>query len=161
KLFAIRDFSISNLTIFLFGIAIQGGFLMLILYFSLALGYDSLHTGLITMTMPAGEITGAMLYSRISKRVSPPATSIASLTILPTSMVLLPTLPLNATLFDIAWRAFCVGLSVGLGYSSLPNLALMDVPLGSMGVASGIFNTARQVGLTLGVAILISLFNAT
>ncbi len=161
KLFAIRDFTISNLTIFLFGIAIQGGFLMLILYFSLALGYDSLHTGLVTMTMPAGEITGAIIYSRISKRISPRTTSIASLIILSIAMALLTTLPLNAGFFDIAWRAFCVGLSVGLGYSSLPNLALMDIPLASMGVASGIFNTARQIGLTLGVAILISLFNAT
>jgi hypothetical protein len=44
------------------------------------------------------------------------------------------------------------GAGIGCVFSPLSNLATSDVPLPSIGAASGIFNTSRQVGGVLGSA---------
>src|SRR5262249_6213818 len=51
-----------------------------------------------------------------------------------------------------------IGAGMGLCFQSFPNMALSEVPRPKLGVGSGVFNTFRQIGFVLGVAILISLF---
>jgi hypothetical protein len=49
-----------------------------------------------------------------------------------------------------------LGIGQGMVFQSQPGLALADVPRPKLGVSSGVFNTFRQIGFALGVAILTS-----
>jgi hypothetical protein len=53
-----------------------------------------------------------------------------------------------------------IGVGVGLASPSLTSAALAAVPAERSGMASGLVNTARQLGLAFGVAILGTLFTA-
>ncbi len=46
------------------------------------------------------------------------------------------------------------GLGLGLLFSPLSAISLMDIPRQKMGQASGLFNTIRQIGGSFGVALL-------
>ncbi len=70
----------------------------------------------------------------------------------------LATLNANSTWLDTTWRGVIIGAGMGLCFQSFPNMALSEVPRAKLGVGSGVFNTFRQIGFVLGVAILISLF---
>ena len=66
---------------------------------------------------------------------------------------------------DSSWTALIagllvVGLGVGLATPPLTNAALSAVPVERSGMASGILNTSRQLGLAFGVAILGSVFTS-
>lgn len=66
--------------------------------------------------------------------------------------------PDDTCLLDTTWRGLVIGAGMGLCFQSFPNIALSEVPRAKLGVGSGVFNTFRQLGFVLGVAILISLF---
>ena len=70
----------------------------------------------------------------------------------------LATLNANSTWLDTTWRGVIIGAGMGLCFQSFPNMALSEIPRAKLGVGSGVFNTFRQIGFVLGVAILISLF---
>ncbi len=156
RLFQIRSFSLASISSLLFGIAIQGGFLIYVLYFTGLRGLNTLQAAYAITAMPCGEILSSMIYSRLSSRISSKTLMIAAHIIMSSGFLLLATMPENPTFFETTWRALWLGLSVGTGLSSQPNVALREISVNQSGVGSGIFSTARQVGLTLGVAILVS-----
>ncbi len=158
-LFKIRSFVASNLAMFLFGIAVQGAFLILVLYFENALGYDALHAAYATIPAPLAAFVISALTGRFGRQIGPKLLGIIGLTGLAIGLGLLCTLSLDSTPFDTTWRGVILGASIGLCFTSFPNLSLAEVPRDKLGVGSGVFNTFRQVGFTLGVAILISLFS--
>lgn len=159
SLFKIRSFTVTNLSIFLFGIAIQGAFLILVLYFMNARGDDPLQAAYATLPIPLASLVVSAISSRISNLISPKIMGIVGIVLLAIGLSFLYLLPLNATYFDTAWRGVLIGIGVGLCFTSFPNISLSEVPRNKLGVGSGIFNTFRQLGFTLGVAILISLFS--
>jgi MFS family permease len=55
---------------------------------------------------------------------------------------------------------FVVGIGLGLNTAPVNGVAVAAVPPARSGTASGVLNTARMVGATMGVAILGSLFAA-
>jgi hypothetical protein len=72
--------------------------------------------------------------------------------------LLLATIDYQSSYFDVAWRSVILGFAVGLCFTSFPTMVLGEIPHTKVGVGSGTFNTARQIGFALGVAILISIF---
>jgi hypothetical protein len=63
-------------------------------------------------------------------------------------------------LLVIAIALFIVGIGLGLNTAPVNGVAVAAVPPRRSGTASGVLNTARMVGATLGVAILASIFAA-
>ena len=66
----------------------------------------------------------------------------------------------NSGLGLIEMALVIVGIGLGLNTASVNGVAVAAVPPARAGTASGILNTARMVGATLGLAILGSLFAA-
>jgi len=66
----------------------------------------------------------------------------------------------NSGLGLIEMALVIVGIGLGLNTAPVNGVAVAAVPPARAGTASGILNTARMVGATLGVAVLGSLFAA-
>jgi predicted MFS family arabinose efflux permease len=64
----------------------------------------------------------------------------------------------SLTLIEVA--LFVVGIGLGLNTAPVNGVALAALPPERSGTASGVLNTARMVGATLGVAILGTVFAA-
>ena len=158
SLFKIRSFSASSVSIFLFGIAIQGAFLLLVLYFIDAQGYSQLDAAYAIIPIPLASFVVSAFSGAFSQRISPRIAGIVGMALLAIGFFTLATLNANSTWLDTTWRGIIIGAGMGLCFQSFPNMALSEIPRAKLGVGSGVFNTFRQVGFVLGVAILISLF---
>ncbi|GCE16165.1 MFS transporter [Tengunoibacter tsumagoiensis] len=160
-LFKAVSFTGANLTMFLFGIAIQGAFLILVLYFINARGYDQLHAAYALLPVPLAAFVVSALSGRLSHRVNPGIMGIIGMVAITIGFVLLCFINSDTAYIDVAWRSIFLGLGMGMLFQSQPAIALSEVPPAKLGVASGVFNTFRQIGFTLGVAVLISVFTGT
>ncbi|MGZ3646700.1 MAG: MFS transporter [Ktedonobacteraceae bacterium] len=158
SLFKIRSFSASSVSIFLFGIAIQGAFLLLVLYFIDAQGYTQLDAAYAIIPIPLASFVVSALSGAFSQRISPRISGITGMALLAIGFFALATLNANSSWLDTTWRGIIIGAGMGLCFQSFPNMALSEIPRAKLGVGSGVFNTFRQIGFVLGVAILISLF---
>src|SRR5215471_11146521 len=158
SLFKIRSFSASSVAMFLFGIAIQGAFLLLVLYFIDAQGYTQLDAAYAILPIPLASFVVSAFSGAFSQKISPRISGIVGMALLAVGFFALAMLNVNSTFLDTTWRGLIIGAGMGLCFQSFPNMALSEVPRAKLGVGSGVFNTFRQIGFVLGVAILISLF---
>jgi EmrB/QacA subfamily drug resistance transporter len=158
RLFKIGSFTASSVATFMFGMAIQGAFLILVLYFVYVLGFDQLHAAYAIIPIPAASFVVSAFSGTFSRKIKPRISGTLGMALLAIGFFLLFTLDLNAGVLDTTWRGLIIGAGMGMCFQSFPNIALSEVPRAKLGVSSGIFNTFRQLGFVLGVAILISLF---
>ena len=59
------------------------------------------------------------------------------------------------------WRAAFIGVGMGLAMPTLSAASMASLPPQVRGVGSGSLNTMRQVGFTVGVALLVAVFTHT
>ena len=158
SLFKIGSFTSASFAMFVFGIAIQGAFLFLVLYFIYAQGYTQLNAAYAILPIPVASFIVSAFSGAFSQKINPRISALLGMTLLVVGFFLLFTLNVNSTLLDTIWRGLIIGAGMGMCFQSFPNIALSEVPRAKLGVGSGVFNTFRQIGFVLGVAILISLF---
>jgi EmrB/QacA subfamily drug resistance transporter len=137
------------------------GFLFLnTLYLQDVRGYSALHAGLLTLPMAActgifAPISGRMVGSRGSRRplmgagVLVAAGSVVLATVTPTT---------SLTVLMIAYVLF--GIGFGLVNAPITNTAVSGMPRAQAGVAAAVASTSRQVGNSLGVAVVGSIVTA-
>ncbi len=159
SLFKIRSFTASSITTFMFSVSIQGAFLILVLYFINAQGLNQLDAAYALIPLPLAAFVLSAVAGRFSNKLNPRYMGIAGMVIQSIGFFALTTLGTDATYLDTAWRAMIIGVGMGLCFQTFPAMAISEVPRPKLGVASGAFNTFRQIGFTIGVAILLSFFS--
>jgi EmrB/QacA subfamily drug resistance transporter len=134
--------------------AALGGFLLInTLYLQDVRHLSPLHAGLDTLpmaltTMIASPISGRMVGGR-----GPRLPLTLSGACLMVSCGLLATIT-PTTSFELLFTAYFVfGLGFGLVNAPITNAAVSGMPRAQAGVASAVASTSRQIGLTLGVAV--------
>jgi EmrB/QacA subfamily drug resistance transporter len=131
-----------------------GGFLFLnTLYLQDARGYSALHAGLLTLPMAGMTLIVAPLSGRLVGRVGArPSLVVGGLGIAAGGAMLTA---ITATT-SIAWLLVAYVL-FGAGFGSvnppITNTAISGMPPAQAGVAAAVASTSRQVGVSLGVAI--------
>jgi EmrB/QacA subfamily drug resistance transporter len=152
-LFADGTFGGANLVHAALGFATTGMFLPLVIYLQTVLGLSALRCSLLTAPMAAAAALAATLAGRNWNRLAARHFVMVGLATLAAGTVLLAwqaepgTAP--ATLIP---GLVVAGAGIGCVYSPLTNAAMSGVPGPLVGAASGVFNTARQVGGVLGSA---------
>ncbi|NWJ97512.1 MAG: MFS transporter [Chloroflexi bacterium] len=158
SLFKIRSFMGANIVMFMFSVSIQGAFLILVLYLINAQGYDQLGAAYALLPLPLSSFVVSAASGKMSGKIHPRILGIAGMVFVAIGLLSLYTLNTEAVYLDTAWRVTIIGIGMGLCFTTFPNVAISEVPRSKLGVASGAFNTFRQIGFALGVAILISIF---
>ena len=138
-----------------------GGFLFLItLYLQDVRGYRPLFAGLFLLPMAAAMAVGAPLAGRMLARRGARAPLLIAGTGITTGGILLTQLT-NSSAPGYLILAFLVfGIGTGFVNAPITNSAVSGMPRSQAGVASGIASTSRQVGSSLGVAVMGSLLAA-
>ena len=131
-----------------------GGFLFLnTLYLQQVRGLSPVHAGLATLPMAVMTVLGAPVSGRIVGRRGPRLPLLISGVSFVTACALMtgigPTTP-----FAGLFAAYVIfGLGFGFVNAPITNAAVSGMPRAQAGVASAIATTSRQVGQTLGVAV--------
>ncbi len=132
-----------------------GGFLFLnTLYLQEVRGLSPLHAGLYMLPMAGMLLLSAPLSGKMVGRFGARPSLVSAGAVLTISAVMLTRLtPHTATLYLFA-AYFLAGLGSGLVNPPITNTAVSGMPPAQAGVAAAIASTSRQVGTTLGVAVL-------
>jgi EmrB/QacA subfamily drug resistance transporter len=159
KMFKVRSFSAGNIATFMFSMALQGAFLILVLYLINAQGYKQLDAAYALLPLPLSSFFVSAASGKLGSKFGIRRMAGLGMFVLCVGMFLLCTLNTDSGYIDVAWRCLIVGFGMGLCFTTFPSIVVSEVPRHQLGVASGAFNTFRQAGFVLGVAILISLFS--
>ena len=148
------NFGISTLVMFLFGIGMFGSTFLLPLFLQNSLGYTALQSG--SVFLPVGIIQGivAPISGYISGKINPKIPIIFGILLMSFSFYLNAHLSFLTEHSAIMFPLYLRGVGMGVIYSALLAVSLIDIPKEKMAQASGINNVIRQLGGSFGVALL-------
>ncbi len=153
-----RTFSAANATVLLLGVGFFGSLFLGIQYLTVVLGYSVLHAALAITPFPATIAVVAPIAGRLSDRFGPRGVVPAGLFIFGLALFFYAYLPANASYVHVFWRLVLAGFGTGLAFPPLASSAMGAVFRGKQGVGAGVFNASRQIGFTLGLAVLVAVF---
>ena len=161
-LLANTQFRNANLGMLFFGAGALGTLLLLSLVFVNLWGYTQLEAALALAPVPLMGLVVWPFVGRAADTKPPGEIAKPALIVMAIGMLWVSFLPATS---DDAWAyirilpgLLMIGVGMGIGFPSL-NVGAMGAVAGpEVGLASGILNTARQLGAAIGIAILIATF---
>ena len=134
--------------------AALGGFLFLnTLYLQDVRGYSALHAGLLTLPLAAVTVFFAPLSGRIISHRGPRLPLLVSGLCLTVGAALLTGLSATTPVGWLLLSYVIFGVGFGMVNAPITNTAVSGMPDSQAGVAAAIASTSRQVGQSLGVAV--------
>jgi EmrB/QacA subfamily drug resistance transporter len=135
--------------------AALGGFLLLsTLYLQDARGFSALHAGLYMVPMAAMTAICSPLSGRIVGSRGPRLPLIGASLAITVSAITLTRLSDDTSAFSLVISFLLFGLGFGLVNAPITNTAMSGMPRAQAGVAAAVASTSRQVGSSLGVAVI-------
>ncbi|MBA2560526.1 MAG: MFS transporter [Propionibacteriales bacterium] len=149
----------SYLMFLLVGAGLFAMFLFLTYYFQLTLGYSPLRSGFAFLPFSGGIIVTAGVVAQLLPRVGPKPLMVPGMVMAVVGMLLLTRITPDTAYWSHVLPALLL-MSVGLAGVFIPasSTALVGVGHHDAGVASAVLNTAQQVGGSLGLALLNTLY---
>jgi EmrB/QacA subfamily drug resistance transporter len=158
SIFRIRTLAVADTALLLVASAMFGMFFFASLYVQEILGYSPLRAGLAFLPVSAGIMIGAGLAQQLIKRLGVRRVSIGGIALATAGMLVLTQLPVHGSYVgDLLVGLLPMSIGMGLTFVPITLLGTSGVKGADSGLASGLFNTAQQVGGSLGLAILASL----
>jgi EmrB/QacA subfamily drug resistance transporter len=134
--------------------AALGGFLFLnTLYLQDQRGYSALHAGLLTLPLAVVTVVAAPLSGRIISHRGPRRPLLAAGVCMTAGAAMLTGLTGHTAIGWLLASYVIFGIGFGLVNAPITNTAVSGMPTSQAGVAAAIASTSRQVGQSLGVAV--------
>ena len=130
------------------------------LYFQTVRGDTPLAAGLALLPMSVSFVIVSQLVGLLTNRFGPRAVMTIGMACMGVGALWLSRVTADTAFGAMAIALFLVGIGLGLNTAPVNGVAVAAVPHNRSGTASGVLNTARMVGATLGIAILASIFAA-
>jgi len=144
----------SAIAISLAAFAAFGGFLFLnTLYLQQARGLSPVHAGLVTVPMALMTIFASPLSGRIVGRRGPRIPLLVAGVLMTIGAAMLIAVGPRTPIAQLVAAYVVFGLGFGFVNAPITNAAVSGMPRARAGVAAAIATTSRQVGQTLGVAV--------
>ncbi len=158
RIFASRTLTAANIVVFLLGSSVFAMWYFVSLYLQLVLGYTPIEAGLAFLPMTGAIVVASTFAGRLAERLGPGRVLTFGMTLIAIGMLLFTRVsPTGSYVGDVLLPG--VITTTGLGFSFVPVTiaAVAGVARADSGLASGLVNTSRQVGGSLGLAILATL----
>jgi MFS family permease len=140
--------------------ATMGGALFLLPIFLISvLGYSELKAAIAITPMPLTALILGPLVGRLTDRIGPRLPAAVGSAFFGVGMLLLAQLGGQSTALSVGWRVAFLGVGMGCVFPSVSSAAMGSLPPQVSGVGSGALNTLRQIGFSLGIAVLVAIFS--
>jgi predicted MFS family arabinose efflux permease len=154
RIFRRRTIVGANAVMLVFGTLPFGLSFTLTLYAQQVLGYSAVKFGLTSLVFPVMAAVGSILGQGMVLRVGFRPVAAIGMALMGGGALLLTQVSVGGSYFgDIFFGLLVFGPGVGLAFVTASIAALAGVPEHESGLASGLSNTAFQIGAALGVAI--------
>lgn len=158
SLFRIRPFFVGNITGLLSFVAMFANTMLMPFYLQHVLYYGPTQVGLLMTSFPLMMAVTAPISGHLSDRIGPIILTTSGLFVSALGFLYLS----NVTAHSLAWQIIpgllLIGLGSGLFQSPNNSSVMSSVPPMKLGVAGGINALVRNVGMVIGIAYSVSLF---
>ena len=160
RLLTNRNFGISNLIILIFSMGMFGSTFLMPMFLQNSLGYTAVQAG--SVFLPVGIIQGIMspVAGGIADHTNPKIPIMLGVVLLGISFYINSFLSFLTEHDFIMISLYIRGFAMGILFTPLSTISLSEIPREKMAQASGLTNTIRQLGGSLGVAILATLLTS-
>ena len=137
------------------GAALSGMLFLLTLFLQNVLGFSPLQAGFAFLPTALGVVVGAGLTSRVIGRVGPRVPMTTGALLAATGMFWLSAVTVHANYFaDVLGPLVVLAIGLGTAFVSTSVTAISGVQPNESGLASALLNVGRQLGGSLGIAIM-------
>jgi predicted MFS family arabinose efflux permease len=154
SLFRIGSFSGANTVALLVSLGMFGVFFFVSLYVQNILGYSPTKAGAIFLPMTILIILIAPIAGKASDRIGGRWLMGGGMTLLSISLLFYQRVGLNSTFWTLLPAMILGGVGMALTMSPMTSVAMASVPIDKAGVGSGVLNSFRQVGGSMGIAVM-------
>lgn len=150
-----RQFSVGSITTAVISLGMAGLVFSLPVFLQAVRNLDALHTGLTMLPLSLSLLVAAPIAGFLGHKIEPKRLiQIGLLLNTAAYFVLRYTLHTDSGTQQLMPGMILFGIGMGMTMSQISNISLSAVSIQQAGEASGVNNTLRQVGMTLGSAIL-------
>lgn len=128
------------------------------LYLQAGRGDGALGAAVELLPMSVAFVIVSQLSGKIANAYGPRLPMTLGMSMMGAGLFVLALIPLSHSLLLIETALLVIGCGLGLNTAPVNAVAVANVPAARSGTASGLINTARMVGATLGVAVLGAIF---
>ncbi len=154
-IFKNRQFATGAVTTMIMSLSMVGLIFVVPVFLQSVRGLDALHTGLALLPMSATMLLVGPFSAWVSHYIRPKYLIMVGLMVnVAAALALRSRLSIDATSGHLALALVMYGVGMGLVMAQISNLTLSAVSPQQAGEASGVNNTLRQVGSSLGTAII-------
>jgi len=155
RIFANRNRSGAYALSLAIGAALSGTLFVLTLFLQNVLGFSPLQAGFAFLPTALGVIAGAGLTSRLIGRVGPRVPMTTGALLAAIGMFWLSAVTVHAAYFaDVFGPLVVLAIGLGMAFVSSSVTAISAVSASETGLASALLNVGRQLGGSLGIAIM-------
>ena len=153
-LFRNKGFSGANAVMLLTGLAMFGVFFYVSLYVQQVLGYSAIEAGASFLPWTVLIILLAPLAGRLSDRIGARPLVVGGMIVLTGSLILFARMGVHETFWDLLPAMLLGGVGMSAAMAPTTAAAMQSVRADKAGVGSAVLNSMRQVGGSLGIAIM-------
>ena len=153
SLFKNSTFAGANTVMLLVGLGMFGTFFFVSLYLQNVLHYSPTQAGATYLPMTVLIILVAPAAGRLSDRFGPRPFIVAGMTLIALSLLLFPRLGIVSSFWTALPALIAGGLGMGAAMTPTVSAAMGSVPVDKAGVGSGVINSMRQIGGSVGLAL--------
>jgi len=157
KLLKNYNFGMSAFIMFVFGVAFFGNAFLLPIYLQNSLGYTALQAGMVFFPVGILQAFISPIAGQLTDKLNPKIPALIGFTLLGASLYLFSFFSLQTSHAQIMLPMYIRGIGIGMVFTPLTTIALLNIPKPQLAQASGLFNTIRQIGGSFGIAALGSL----
>jgi EmrB/QacA subfamily drug resistance transporter len=160
SLFKIRPFLIGNIAGGLSFIAMFANNMLLPFYLQQVLHYEPAHVGLLLMAFPMAMAVVAPISGYLSDKFGPEFLTTGGLGAMAIGLFYFTTLKADAKFYQVIIGAMIMGLGSGMFQSPNNSSVMSSVPSQKVGISGAINSLVRNVGMVMGIAFSVTLFEA-
>jgi MFS transporter, DHA2 family, multidrug resistance protein len=159
KVFRNYSFCLGNLAIFFFMVNLFGTLVLLPIYLQTLMGYTSSLSGIVLAPGGVANLVAMPLVGRFLHRFNPKIFVIPGVLLTAYSTLLMASFTLGVDFMTVLWPRVVMGLGMGMLFIPLTTLTVSGISKENMGNATAIYNLIRNIGGSIGIAIVTTMVN--
>lgn len=152
RVFKNRSYATGVFMMTVLGFVLYGATVLIPIYLQQLLGYSALDAGWAMLPRGLGSFIAMPFVGLLMSKFEPRKLLFVGLGIAAFSLWWLSHINLNAGYWDVFWPQFVQGMSMGFVFVPLTTVTHDSIPKEQMGNATSLFNLMRNIGASIGIA---------
>jgi DHA2 family multidrug resistance protein len=154
RVFRDRNFAVGTLLFTLVGLCLYSAITLIPLFLQTLLGYPALLSGLAVSPRGVGALLTMPVVGFLTTRVDYRKLIAMGFFLVSVSLWVIGNLTMDISIWHIAWPSVVQGVGLAMLFVPLATVSMGNLAQKDIGNASGIFNLMRNVGGSVGIALL-------